>query len=539
MARRNAKSKGTGSLEIHGRTYRAHYFKLDPRSPNGFKRVSESTGILADGSDPEDMGDPEKARKRADQWLEERSAPYRKFIEHGRFTEDLEKLQLVAKGELAKTSGMVQQAATDLAEASDKLPALTLEQAWRTFDADLESRKRDPATQRNYGQWYHLFTDWLKSTHPEATELRHVSPAMAREYAKILLGRVRGTTHNRHLNALALIWATLAARDINGNSVYPDAKLGGNPFAYDKATKSGIPRIKLVKADRPHKRRDLNLEEIALLLNRSEGELQTLIALGFYTGLRLGDCITLKVSHFDRALGVIRRRSSKTDIETEHAIHPCLAYFLDHNVTASRGYILPELAELYTADAFAEKEREEYAGPEEARERILNERITNRRTTGRTEISKRLEALFHDCGIETSFKEEGARARPEAGFHSLRHAYGTQLKRANVALSQRQAALGHATAAMTQYYCDHPEAGASLALPDLRDGEALKNGHRSASNTGRAINRADGTGDAGGTLERVLSMLEELNAADLKKVSARISKKLKKEVRNETRPVQD
>lgn len=436
MARKKSgRANGEGTLERHGRTYRARYFKPDPTSPTGFSRVVENTGIRIDAPNAE-----EDARK----WLEERTAPYRLGMEKGKLTEDKAKLARVLRSTLDATEGHIQGAERDIAEAEDKLPAYSLEAAWTAFDGDLTSRKRDPATHRNYNQWYHLFTAWAGQHHPEAAELRGVTPALAREYAKHLLERVRGTTYNRHLNALALIWATLAARDANGRAVYPDAKLGGNPFAWDKATKSGIPRVKLEKADRPHRRRDLSVEEIAKLLTTATGEYRVLIALGFYTGLRLGDCALMQFAHIDRALGTIRTRSKKTDVETETAIHPRLAQILAENVTTKRGYLMPKLAALYL-DA----------------------------KTGRVELTKRITALFNSCGIATSYRErEDERARPDCGFHSLRHAYATQLARAHVAFEDRRRLMGHATDAMTKHYT-HEEAGAALALPDVLEAEAV------------------------------------------------------------------
>ena len=74
--------------------------------------------------------------------------------------------------------------------------------------------------------------------------------------------------------------------------------------------------------------------------------------------------------------------------------------------------------------------------------------------------------LFESVGIQTSTQEEGKRARPDCGFHSLRHAFVTQLERVGASLSERQRLAGHATAAMTEHYT-HEDGSAALALPDL------------------------------------------------------------------------
>ena len=512
MAAHKAKAKGSGGLELHGRTYRARYFKLDPSAPSGFRRVTENTGIAANGNDPEDRdpltgeADPKRAKRRAELWLEDHSAPYRQFIQRGRFVEDAAKLAKVAKDAQAKVEGKVLEAERDLKAAEDKLPAYTFEAAWVAFDGDLTSKRRDPATHRNYNQWYHLLTAWVEATHPELTELRHITTATAREYSKALLDGwtghqpVRDTTYNRHLNALALIWATLAAHDPDGNAVYPEARLGVNPFAYDRRTMSGIPRIKLDKGySDDHRRRDLSLEEVAKLLTTATGEMRVLLALGFYTGLRLGDCALLKFENVDRVLMQIRVRSHKTKTKTETAIHPALARIMAENVTATSGYILPEIAALH-----------------------------NGGTTGRVELGRRIASVFKACGIETSTRDEGiTRARPLAGFHSLRHTYATQLDRARVALEARRRLMGHASASMTEHYT-HGEAEAALALPNVLDAEALENGATSSPVAALALTPAEGEDATGGVLARAYAIADGMSKADLRKLKKYITEKLGK-----------
>lgn len=512
MAARKSKAKGTGGLDIHGRTYRARYFKLDPKSSTGFSRVAESTGIAADGSDPEDLDpltgdpDPKRARARAELWIEEHSAPYRQFIKKGRFEADAAKLAKVASKAAAETEGLAAKAAADLKAAEDKLPAYSLEAAWIAFNGDLTSKRRDPATHKNYDSWYHLLTAWVEATHPELTELRHITPAVALEYSKVLLEgwtghrAVRDTTYNRHLNALALIWATLAARNLDGTAKYPEARLGANPFAYDKTTMSGIPRLKLEKGySDDHRRRDLTLEEIANLLTTATGEMRVLIALGFYCGFRLGDCATLKAENIDRALMQINLRSRKTKTKTSTAIHPALARIMAEEVKAKRGYLLPECAALYNAG-----------------------------TTGRVELGRRIASIFTACGIETSTRDEGiSRARPLAGFHSLRHSYATQLERARIALDERRRLMGHASATMTQHYT-HGEAAAALALPNVFDADGAQDGAQGAATAGGVIALPAPADATEGGYARACAIVDGMSKAELRKLAKYITKRLGK-----------
>ena len=129
-------------------------------------------------------------------------------------------------------------------EWEDKQPAVTIDEAWEVFDSDMTSRNRGRGTQRNYGLQYGMFAAWLKERHPDVTELRRVDYAVAEEYGQALLSgnvrrensksrlAVRATTFNRHMNALTLVWKTLAQKiKSSGKPKYPKARLGGNPFA--------------------------------------------------------------------------------------------------------------------------------------------------------------------------------------------------------------------------------------------------------------------------------------------------------------------
>ncbi len=428
-----------------------------------------------------------------------------------------------AKTDAARMEGAIAQLGGKRAEIQkweDAQPALTPQAAWSAYLKSQSRPRSGSRTLNSYEQEFCDFCTWLAETYPEAKELRNVSPDMGKEYAQVLLtgtpqktreaidaARIvltrysrthdlnkmpsdekeaaeyrkarktlaafawnpsdgalectgdaepieiqkarhlislkirqpaRGTTFNRHINTLSLIWRTLAA------DMPEKAKLGENPFAWDKATGRGIRRIPLKHNERPHKRQDLTLEEIANILKAAKGEMRILIALGFYTGLRLGDCVLMDWGKIDRVNELIITRSAKTDIETKTRVHPTLAHIINEETSSTTGYLMPELANLYASG-----------------------------DSGRAEVSRRVILLFQSAGIKTSFKTgDGRRARPDKTFHSLRHAFVTQLERIGATLQERQALAGHGTKAMTAYYTHQDGAGA-LALPDLTNPAAI------------------------------------------------------------------
>ncbi len=475
-----ARAKGAGTVYRDGKLYRARWVV------NG-RVYTRATG--------------EKDKRAALAKLKEYVRPYQAKTEAARM-----------EGAIAQLSGKRK----EIQKWEDAQPALGIRAAWSAYITSLSRPRSGASTLSSYEQEYADFCAWLETNYPEAKELRNVSPDIAKEYAQTLLdgtptktiaaiyaarivlahyskthdlnrvpGRetdatkyqkarktlaafawtpptgvldsgedaapieiqkakwlaaikirqpARGTTFNRHLNTLALIWRTLAV------DMPEKAKLGKNPFAWDKANDCGIRRIPLKRGERPHKRQDLTLEEIANLLKTAKGEMRVLVALGFYTGLRLGDCVLMDWGKIDRMNGLIITRSIKTDIETRTRINPALARIITEGVTATKGYLMPELAKLYASGK-----------------------------SGRAEVSRRVKLLFQSVGITTTFDAgDGRRARADKTFHSLRHAYITQLERVGVTLRERQALAGHGTKAMTAYYTHEDGAGA-LALPDLTD----------------------------------------------------------------------
>lgn len=361
----------------------------------------------------------------------------------------------------------------------DKKPSLSIIGAWTVY-LNSQSRPRSGnGSLRNYEEQYYIFADWLAVHYPHIKEMRQVTADIAAEYSRALLSGttdeersakdeaakkipklqaipqeirseteraelekcerlakmknrapVRGSTFNKHLNALALIWRHCAEHET--------ARITFNPWAWDKFSGRGIRRIALKHGERPFTRRTLTTEEIYNLIKTATGEMRVLIALGFYTGLRLGDAATLDWGSIDRVRGLIKVRSRKTDTETITAIHPALARIMSAEVKTKTGAVLPEISELYQSG--------------------LN---------GRCRLNDRIAAVFKAAGIETQQKADGeARAHSLCGFHSLRHTFVTALRERGATANAARELAGHNTLAMTEHYT-HENARAVLALPDM------------------------------------------------------------------------
>lgn len=134
--------------------------------------------------------------------------------------------------------------------------------------------------------------------------------------------------------------------------------------------------------------------------------MRLLFALGIYTGMRLGDCATLRWGEVDLVRNVIRRipmkiaRRKKTPIHIP--IHAVLSAMLTEVPPRQRrNDVLPELAGLYRGDPAA--------------------------------LSKKIQVHFEANEISTrsGSQEKRIKAAVDVGFHSLRHTFVSLCREAN------------------------------------------------------------------------------------------------------------
>ncbi|MGD1084782.1 MAG: site-specific integrase [Verrucomicrobiota bacterium] len=337
----------------------------------------------------------------------------------------------------------------ELAKWEDKQnPPLLLSSAWSEYLASPNRPDTGDATLAIYrGQWS-MFMAWMQERHPDRTTLRDVSKEIAEEYASCLISGSRSpNTYNKHLNLITLVFRVLKAK----------AKITENPW-------QDIQRKRTVSQSR----RELSIDELKQVCQTAKGELRTLLAVGVYSGLRLGDCATLRWAEVDLARGMIRRIPSKIARRNPTPvivpIHPVLLGLLAETPAEKRGeYVLPETAATY---------------------------FRNRRA-----LIKGIQRHFLQCGIRTHAPTNGTRdyhrklavAVVEVGFHSLRHTFVSLCRESNAPLAVVESIVGHSNPAMTRHYTHVGELAAGRAVaalpsvmgetvkaePQKRDAEAL------------------------------------------------------------------
>ena len=325
---------------------------------------------------------------------------------------------------LESIAGKLEGRKAELARLQDEQnPPLPISQAWTAFLASPNRPDSGAETLYQYECQFSAFVEWVKGRHAEALALRDVTKEIAEEYAASLNGgRFSPNTYNKHLNLLTLVFRVVKHK----------ARLTSNPW-------EEIQRKRIAT----HSRRELTIDELKKVCQAATGELQTLLGLGVYSGLRLGDCATLRWGEVDLPRCMIRRIPNKTARRNPKPvivpIHPVLRDMLAVTPADKRGdLVLPETAALY-----------------------------NRRTDLVTDMVQR---HFITCGIKPhkpGTGKDGKRAVVEVGFHSLRHTFVSLCRASNAPLAVVESIVGYSNPAMTRHYTHVGELAAGRAVAAL------------------------------------------------------------------------
>ncbi len=290
-------------------------------------------------------------------------------------------------------------------------PPLEITNAW---DAYINAANRPDSGERtllNYKGHFKAFSKWVYTQPGQIVYMRDISCDIAGKYAAFLTSSGKGAnTYNKHIGFLKMFYRVLEDQ----------ARIKENPFY-----KITLKKFKI------EGRRELTIEELYKILDKSEGNLNLLLSLGIFTGLRLGDCCTLQWGEVDLIKRVIRRIPNKTARKNPKPVligipAPLYDLLIEIPSKQRRGFLLPKLASAYNN--------------------------VNKRPT----MIRKIQAHFEACGIQTHKPGTGKgtkkRAVIQVGFHSLRHTYVSLHAEGGTPQAIIQGNVGHSSPAMTRHY---------------------------------------------------------------------------------------
>lgn len=258
-----------------------------------------------------------------------------------------------------------------------------------------------------YRSYYMRFVSHMGNKHRSVRLLSEVSPSMAQRFMSTIAGSGASGTFNKYLQFFRCFYDILVR---------------------DKVITSPNPFEDIDRAEQQyHSKRPLSKEQIAKVISYTSGEMKILLAMGYFTGLRLGDCCTLLWSEVDLTRRIIERIPRKTAHRVKDLSQASVKIGISTDLLEmlatlprKRKYVLPGMAKLYLF------------------------RVDS--------VTRKVMRVFKQCGIETSVKGDKGRAVVVHGFHSLRYSYISHNAEAGTpqALIQRNA--GHSSPAMTEHY---------------------------------------------------------------------------------------
>jgi len=241
-----------------------------------------------------------------------------------------------------------------------------------------------------------------------------------------------GTKADRSLNAVSAqdIKSFMTARRKEGladASVILDAKSIG--VAFNEAKRQGlilqnpVSLIKFPRKPKSAKRRTFTDAEVRMLFDAAEGDWKTVLALGFYTTMRLSDAANAEVEHVNTVDRTITYWPKKTGDPLVVPLHDALEAHLLKLLKSDRPqkYLCPSLA--------------------------------GKRTGGAHGLSEGFKKIMRHAGISDQMAEgSGKRKFAKLSFHSLRHTANSGLARNDVAQEVRMQVTGHKSASMNARY---------------------------------------------------------------------------------------
>lgn len=310
-------------------------------------------------------------------------------------------LHLIEMGELARR---------ELAGEHDKRLQTPIKEVWDNYVA---SKERPASGDKTLTQYKSTWTRFTGSLPVRVEHIEDVTKKMCESYIDDLERNFKKTTCEKHIVQLKVIFRTISTR----------------PSPWE--------RLRTIKADDQETHRGLSIDECRRLYKHATGQMKLLILIGYSTGLRLKDCVSLRWSQVNMKTRIMKVAPYKNIKKKPEPLHIPITDNLYRQLAAVKRdnnspYVLPAVLAAYTK-----------------REGTLISRI------GR---------IFDKAKVFDT--DEG-----KASFHSLRVTFQSLNDNAGTSRVITRSITGHSSARMSDHYSrldvDNAREALERAIPAL------------------------------------------------------------------------
>jgi integron integrase len=304
------------------------------------------------------------------------------------------------------------------ARSAERYPLL------KTLARTLRARRYAIRTEQTYVDWCHRFLLFAGKEDANGLGQGDVERFLAHLAAD---RQVSASTQNQALNALVFLFKEVLGRP-----------LGEMQFARARRP----PRVPVV----------LSRDEVRSLLDRLSGTYALMARLMYGTGMRLMECVRLRVGDLDFGNGLIVVRNGKGGKDRVVPLPERLQAGLKAHLEAVRGVHDEDLAagvgQVYLPDALARKY------PKAAGEWVWQYVFPSAKLSADPKGGLVRRHHLAESGLQKAIKQAGCDAglAKRVSSHTLRHCFATHLLEAGYDIRTVQELLGHADVSTTMIY---------------------------------------------------------------------------------------
>jgi integron integrase len=290
---------------------------------------------------------------------------------------------------------------------------------------ELRSRHYSPRTEKAYTRWVVRYIRFHDMRHPSEMGEAEIN-AFLTDLA--VRGKVSASTQNQALAALLFLYRYVLGRNVGDL---------GNVVRAKRPTRTPVV---------------LTREEVRAVLEKLDGETWLIAALMYGTGMRLTECLRLRVQDVDFGRGEVVVRSGKGDKDRVTMLPESLKPALRVQMKRARAVHEKDLAEGWGEVALPDALERKY--PQASREFAWQWVFPQQRRWREERRGLEGRHHVHETVVQRAVKAavKAARIDKRAGCHTLRHSFATHLLETGYDIRTIQELLGHKNLSTTMIY---------------------------------------------------------------------------------------